>query len=419
MTYFDCGNSRRRRPEKTPRTAADSDRRRSRWPRSAWLGHSENQLPPIEEAFSKENLLCTFDHLTVEIGQLTAVEERTARTLSRRGAARLLGAVSKSVLAGTYRPDATPGDSIPNRSGSARDPFVGGLFDHVVAEQLHDMLSPRFDSLFLHNRHSSRHRWEALAALEAAMHVRDAWVVTPEEIHDPFEHVCVETVLDDLGRVILDRKYRALIGAVLRGWLGSNTKGRRRWECLPALLALDVHLHYHHDHAVAADGIPYWVRFRDKLAYVTQDESDGRRARERAADLLQQVGLTLAGPGTPINLSEGNFVQYLGVALRLHDGAVQFEASAETYAELETLLTDAKELSDPPYKAGRAVGSFVFAFAPAFENDAGDWVSHVLGLADSHGFGGVITEEEVRDIYRAALRQWTTVKSEISRKIGR
>src|SRR5438128_12076217 len=114
---YDCGRFPRRCGDIAPLTAAEASRRR----RAARLAaDAASGLPPFAAAFSTEILLHTYGRMSHEAGPAAGPDGLTYAALSTREAADLLRSVSKSVLAGDYRPQPTRPVSIPKSSGGTR-----------------------------------------------------------------------------------------------------------------------------------------------------------------------------------------------------------------------------------------------------------------------------------------------------------
>jgi len=293
----------------------------------------------------------------------------------------------------------------------------------VVARRLYELLTPIFERLFLDNSFGfrpGRNTWQALAALEAAMRLYGAWVITPEDITGAFDHANIERILSHFARVINDRQYLALIAAVLHGSEGLNRKeGIEIGQGDPlSPLALNVHLHYAHDVPIDAEGTPpFWLRYADDLAYLTREVSEGRKVRERSADLLRQVGLTLKGPGTPTDLRDGGSVTLLGLTLSLRNDTIRYEIPDEAYTELEISLEQAHQSDDPPETARRAVYGWVGANGPAFESSADSTVPRILKLITRFGFRGCTCSKDIRTLWESAHQQWLTARGDALRKV--
>jgi retron-type reverse transcriptase len=418
---YDCGRFRLPCGDIAPLTAAEAFRRR----RAARLAADAlSGLPPFAAAFSTEILLHTYGRVSREGGQAAGLDGLTYKDLSRCEAAGLFRAVSKSVLAGTYRPQPTRPVSIPKASGGTRTLRLPSILDRVVARRLDEVLTPVFERLFLQNSYGfrpGRSPLHVLAALEAAMHAKDAWVVPEDDVKGAFDNVRTNGVADDFKRVITDPQYMALIGAVLRGSAGGKGKeGIGIGQGCPfSPLALNVHLHYAHDVLIDNMGtLPFWFRYADNLVYLSREESEGRRARERSAGLLKQVGLTLKGPGRPIDLREGGSVQLLGLVLRLHIGIIRYGIPREAYRELEDSLEEAHMAVDPPEAARSAAIGWINSYGPAFEYSADDVVARVLDLADSHGYAGALSGEDIRSKGQSAHQSWSAIRERALREAG-
>lgn len=395
-------------------------RRKKRWARNA--ADNGSSLLPFDEAFSPESLLRTLRYLARKGGQAPGPDGLRYRDLSRRDEPRLARVLSTSVLTGMYRPQRTRSVPIPKPSGGTRRLSIPCAPDRVVSRQLLEVLTPVVEPIFLPSSFGFRLRrspWHALSALEAAMRIYGAWVVTPEDIKAAFDRVRIDHVLSDFARVITDPQYLSLIAAVLRGTEGERRKlGISQGDPMsPA--ALNVHLHFVHDAPIGDVGTPtFWLRYADDLAYLSRTSSEGQEARERSADLLKQAGLTLKGPGEPIDLRKGGSAQLLGLVIQLHEGTIRYSIPDKAYKELENSLEGAHAAEDPPETARRGINGWLNYYGPAFERNADDVVERVLSLTARHGFRGILRSEDIRSQWRSAHQSWLSLRGGYLREAG-
>jgi hypothetical protein len=404
-------------------TAEEAARRRRERRQARHAVDIESLLPSFGEAFSTENLLLTADDLARDGGQAPGGDGLSLRAVSRRELAGLLRGVSKQVLAGEYRPQPTRPVPVPKRSGGLRVLQVPCVLDRVVARRLYELLTPIFERLFLDNSYGfrpGRNTWHALAALEAAMHLHGAWVVTPDDIKGAFDRVDADAVLNDFARVITDPQYLALTEAILRGSAGKERKEGIDQGNPMSPLALTVQLHHVHDvHIDEVGTLAFWLRYADDLAYLSRTASEGLGARERAAELLNRVGLTLRGPGRPTDLRKGGSVELLGFVIRLQKDGLRYEIPGDAHEELETKLQEAHAEADPPEAARRVINGWTNAYGPAFESSADDAIDRVLDLTDRQGLRGILTSEEIRSQWRKSHQSWRALRERTLRGSSR
>jgi retron-type reverse transcriptase len=379
-------------------------------------------LLPFDEAFSTNNLLDTYDFLSREGGQSPGLDGLKYRDLSGRDAARLMRQLSQCVLAGEYRPQPPRPVSIRKRSGGKRGLQIPGLPDRVAGRRLYEVLSPLYEQLFSDRSYGfrpDRNTHQALAALEAAIYARGPPIITEDDIKAAFDNVTVDAALKAFARDIKDQRFMCLIEAILRGSRGTNRKGISQGGPFSPL-SLNVLLHYALD--VLIDNmstLASWFRYADNIVYLTREVSEGLGARERAAELLKQVGLTLKGPGRPIDLREGASVKLLGLELQLHNGTVRYSVPAEAYEELENSLEIAHAEADPPLTARNAVNGWIGYYGPAFEYSADGATERVLSLMDRQALRKVLTGEEIRSQWRRAHQSWRALRERVLRGSSR
>jgi hypothetical protein len=369
-------------------------------------------LAPFKMVFSSDNLLRTLNGLRHAAGPAPGPDRLTYTDLSRREAASLCRAVSQSILAGVYQPGPERLVDIPKRSGGTRTLRLRSILDRVVAAALVEALTPLIEARFLpcsYGYRRGRNVLHLLADLDAAMTAHDAWIVTVEDVRKAFDSVKIDSIVADFKRVIGDDRYFNLIGATLRG-ADANRKEAICQGCPFSPIALNLHLHHVHDLAIAHEVIPFAGRYADNIVYLTADASEGHQVLRRTADRLKAAGLSLKGPGIPIDLREGGSVVLLGLTVRHQNGAIRYTLAEGALTNLAVNLAEAHMAYDPPQAARMAVLGWVGAMGPTLEGNAATTAPGILTLLADHGLRGLLRKREIMEAWEAGHQAWRAIR---------
>jgi hypothetical protein len=156
--------------------------------------------------------------------------------------------------------------------------------------------------------------------------------------------------------------------------------------------------------------IPHAARYADNLVYATADVIGGIRARQRATDRLQPAGLSLRGPGEPVNLQHGGTIEFLGMILRLQDDTVSYALADDALADLGDHLEEAHLTPNPTQTGRMAVLGWVRAMGPTLESSAAKTVPPILKLCTDHGHQGLLHPQDILAAWEASHRAWLDVR---------
>lgn len=131
---------------------------------------------------------------------------------------RLLGAISKDLRAGRYRPGEVRRVTIPKPGGGSRDLGIPNVIDRWVQQAVHQILAPVFESKFHNSSHGFRPgRGAQTAIAEAKRHLSEgcSWVVSID-LSKFFDRVNHQRLLARLARSIPDQCVLELIHRMLK-----------------------------------------------------------------------------------------------------------------------------------------------------------------------------------------------------------
>jgi group II intron reverse transcriptase/maturase len=220
-------------------------------------------------------------------------------------------AIEAKLLAGSYRPGAVRGVSIPKPQGGERVLGIPNVQDRVIQQALLQVLGPVFDGEFSSHSYGYRPGRSAHDAVKAArgyvLEGKD-WVVDLD-ISAFFDEVNHDILMERMGRKIRDKRVLRLIGAYLRapmrrgGVDEKRTKGTPQGGPLSPLLA-NLYLDGL-DRELERRGLSF-CRYADDVAIFVASERSGERVLSSlvawiAQHLKLRVNVGKSGTGRPWN----------------------------------------------------------------------------------------------------------------------
>lgn len=225
--------------------------------------------------------------------------------------------IAAKLQAGSYRPGAVRGVSIPKPQGGERWLGIPNVQDRVIQQALLQVLGPEFDAEFSPHSYGYRAGRSAHDAVRAAQgHVQGGkeWIVDLD-ISAFFDEVNHDILMERVGRKIRDKRVLRLIGAYLRapirrgGVEEKRTKGTPQGGPLSPLLA-NLYLD-ELDQELEKRGLSF-CRYADDVAIFVSSERSGERILESLTEwigrrLRLRVNAAKSGTGRPWN---GKFLGY-------------------------------------------------------------------------------------------------------------
>jgi hypothetical protein len=368
------------------------------------------EVPTLEEIVNANNLLRTFDDLKRRGGQAPGADGLRYTDLSRREAARLLSAISATILDGTYRPWPSRQLAIPKASGSGiRRLSLPSIMDRVVESALQRALQPFWEQVFLDNSYGFRPRksiWQLLARLERLAIQEQRVVLVTDDIRDAFPSVVINDAMVDHAQHIPDSKLCQFINVMLRS--GDHRSVGIGQGSPYSPIALNVCLHHVHDIPIARV-FPAWLRYADNLAYCCQTVSEGLQVLNEARALLADAGFALKGKdGPPVDLRISK-AQLLGLTLRFGDDGLKLGIGESAWDDLRLTLLEGHRADDPTSYARRAIDGWITAYGPALVSRMDDVPPRISQIATGLGFGELSRKEIQSQIERSA-RPWESLR---------
>ena len=291
-------------------------------------------------------LLVAWDHVARNKGARTAgVDGVTARQIIEQGeVVGFLIGIARTLRDGSYQPSPVRRVLIPKPGGKFRPLGIPTLVDRVVQQCLRMVLEPIFEADFLpvsYGFRPKRRAHDAVAEIHYYASRGYRWVVDAD-IEGCFDYIDHSAVLTGVRSRITDKPVIALVRLFLKaGVLDELGREQQTSEGTPqggiispllANIALSVL-----DEAIMAPwakggdqstqtararrrshGQGNWriVRYADDFVILTNgSEQDARTLKDRAAQVLERVGLRLSAAKTRItHLSEG--IDFLGFHLQ-------------------------------------------------------------------------------------------------------
>jgi RNA-directed DNA polymerase len=373
----------------------------------------------VEQIASRDNLYECYLHVLKHGGPAPGVDDVRIANLTPSEAGNYVGALSKRILDGTYRPMPTRPVSIPkpgtNEFRGLQLPVIG---DRIVGTALNEAFGELWKKTFLPCSYGFRkgfNTWQLLADLEAQMHEQDRYVLAIDDVRKAFDNVPLDAVVDahanalaalnqdNFGVEEIARTLQ-LVHAILRGYDLDKTRGIcQGGQYSPT--ALNVLLHETLDVPMMrhADNKPLWFRYADNVVYLGQGVSEGRQALAAVSALLHPLGLSLKGDEAEVvDLSNHDRVQLLGFDIVKDDDEIRYRIGDGAWDSLRQCLGEAHVQDNPSRAALAAVYGWVDSLGPAYES--GD-VSQVISIAADYGFRE-ISASKIDKRWLAAWRRW-------------
>lgn len=367
----------------------------------------------IEAIIDPENLRLAYDKLKREGGQSPGLDGLSYDDFSRREIAAVLRQVAEAIRAGHYRPHPTRLVRIPKGDGRYRELRLATVVDRIVAKAAAEALTPALDGVLLPGVMGFRRGisvWMMLLTIIRMIGEGHYYVIAQDDIRDAFPSVRIDLALVAYRQHLPDDNLLRLVETILRGHdRDQHTVGLDQ-GCPLSPITLNIILDHFLDRPISADpDLPFWLRYADNIVYLCRNVSEGRRALQRARELLSQAGMTFKGQtGPPVNLRrQGARVELLGIQLRMDGDQTLLSPGQNAWEDLARHLERAHTLPRPTARAKEIVQGWLVAFTPAFENaDVQDVLQRVHQVAAQAGLRELTNDRKLASQIQEAVCRW-------------
>jgi retron-type reverse transcriptase len=372
----------------------------------------------VEQVADRDSLYRAFQQIQREGGRGAGVDGISPMDFSPQEAGDLVGALSKALISGEYRPQKVREVQIPKPGTTERRTLkVGTVADRIVGKALHEAWSPFWEVVFKdcsYGFRPQRSTWTMLADLEKQMRLQDRWAVAIDDVRKAFDHVPIDEVVGLHAEALSGvkeagftskEKQRSikLVEKVLEGHDEDRTRGIDQGGPYSPL-ALNVLFHYKLDVPMRrySSDEPRWFRYADNLAYLAKRVSEGEQALERVSRLLEPLPMSLKGKDGVFDLSDGDEAQLLGFTLTREGDRISYGIGQGAWDSLKEGLLQAHSSPHPSLAAKQVVMGWVDSLGPAFES--GD-PAEVLHLASGFGFRE-LSLAEIQTRWADSRKRW-------------
>jgi RNA-directed DNA polymerase len=261
------------------------------------------------------------------------VDGVTLAAVEAYGVERMIAELQECLRAGVYRPAPVRRVEIPKPDGSKRPLGIPVVVDRLCQQAAKIVLEPIFEADFLSCSFGFRPKRSATDALERLRvgFIEGNEFVFEADIRDFFGSIDQEMLLLLVAERVSDRRVLKLLrqwlraGVLVNGVVAETVTGTPQGGVISPLLA-NIYLHAF-DRAWAERGTGEVVRYADDFVVLCRTQEQAEQAREAAAAILGELGLSLHPDKTGVvDLWQGRQgFDFLGCHLRARMSGKQWE----------------------------------------------------------------------------------------------
>jgi RNA-directed DNA polymerase len=363
------------------------------------------------------NLRCAWFHLAAGGGDTPGVNGLRYPDLDDHEVWDLLRALSKAILADTYRVAPDRIIQIPKGSGrgyrTLRLPVIEDrVVGRAVVQTVQPFVDPLFDERSLGFR-PGRGRFHALALAEKLAGDADRWVWITEDVRDAFGMVPQNRLLDVVRHHLRDADIVRLVERVVRTKSG---RGLPQGGCLSPLLT-NIYLDWFLDRKWRQQhpDVPL-IRVADDLLLLCSSREEADEAYADLERMLRAAGMPLKGnPESAIwSLKDGEPVTWLGYRLTRQADGLQAHLTESSWERLSERLALTHLKPEAPLRAVEALQGWVSMMGPCLPAaDAPATYARITSLARSHAFYEIPSYEAILACWRHAYARWLQVRKDV------
>ncbi len=321
---------------------------------------------------------------------------------------------NRSILDGSYHPQPVRKVEIPKPQGGTRMLGIPTVLDRLLAQAIHQWLSPQHEQEFLENSYGFRAGRNAHQAVERARNYLEegkVWVIELD-LEQFFDRVNHDKLMGLLCKRVADKRTLKLIRSYLNsgimegGLVSPRTEGTPQGSPLSPLLS-NIALH-ELDKELASRGHSF-VRYADDISIYVKSEKAAERVKESTTEYIEK-GLKLRVNREKTRVSQPQQSTLLGFSFYRSKGKWEVRIAPKSLKRIKEKIR-AKTKRNDPSNAGEKIKKL--------EAVIEGWVNY-FRIARAKTVMQML-DEMVRNRIRIGIwKQWKTPKTRVRnlRKLG-